>query len=104
VLDYIAENLESDLRLSQLSTIAGMSPHYFAELFKQSTGLAPHRYVILQKIERAKEHLCNPKIAIIEAGLEVGFHNPSHFARVFRKVVGVTPSHFRADCMRKRKK
>jgi AraC family transcriptional regulator len=104
VLDYIVDNLEADLSLSQLSAIAGMSPHYFSELFKQSTGLSPHRYVLRQKIERAKEHLCNPRLTLIEAGFEVGFENPSHFARVFRKVVGVSPSHFRADCMRKSKK
>ena len=104
VLDYIADNLEADLSLSQLSTIAGMSPHYFSELFKQSTGLSPHRYVLRQKIERAKEHLCNPRLTLIEAGFEVGFENPSHFARVFRKMVGVSPSHFRADCMRKSRK
>jgi AraC family transcriptional regulator len=104
VLDYIADNLEADLSLSQLSTIAGMSPHYFSELFKQSTGLSPHRYVLRQKIERAKEHLCNPKLTLIEAGFEVGFQNPSHFARVFRKMAGVSPSHFRASCMRKSKK
>jgi AraC family transcriptional regulator len=104
VLDYIAENLEADLSLSQLSKIAGMSPHYFSELFKQSTGLSPHRYVLQHKIERAKEHLCNPRLSLIEAGFEVGFQNPSHFARVFRKMVGVSPSHFRAGCMRKSKK
>jgi AraC family transcriptional regulator len=101
VLDYIAENMRSDLRLSQLSTIAGMSPHYFSELFKQSTGFAPHQYLVRQKIEHAKRHLCNPKLNILDAGLEAGFQNPSHFARVFRRVVGVSPSSFRANCLPK---
>jgi AraC family transcriptional regulator len=101
VLDYIAENMRSDLRLSQLSTIAGMSPHYFSELFKQSTGFAPHQYLVRQKIEHAKRHLCNPKLNILDAGLESGFQNPSHFARVFRRVVGVSPSSFRANCLPK---
>jgi AraC family transcriptional regulator len=99
VLDYIAENMGSDLSLSQLSAIAGMSPHYFSELFKQSTGFAPHQYLVLQKIEHAKRHLCNPKLNILDAGLEAGFQNPSHFARVFRRVVGVSPSSFRANCL-----
>jgi AraC family transcriptional regulator len=99
VLDYIAENMNSGLTLSQLSAIAGMSPHYFSELFKQSTGFAPYRYILLQRIEYAKQHLCNPKLNIIDAGLEAGFQNSSHFARVFRRVVGVSPSSFRADCL-----
>jgi Bacterial regulatory helix-turn-helix proteins, AraC family len=44
VLDYIANNLEENIGLSQLATIADMSQHYFSELFKQSTGYTPHSY------------------------------------------------------------
>jgi AraC-like DNA-binding protein len=43
VLDYIANNLEENISLSQLAAAAGMSPHYFSELFKQSTGRSPHK-------------------------------------------------------------
>jgi len=100
VLDYIAASLDEDISLSQLAAIAGMSPHYFSELFKQSTGRAPHNYVLFQKIERAKQQLRDPKRSIIDAGLDSGFQNPSHFARVFRRVVGTTPSSFRANTCR----
>ena len=72
-----------------------MSAHYFAELFKRSTGSAPHQFVLRRRIERAKEALRNPKRSIIDAGFGAGFKNPSHFARVFRKLVGVSPSKFR---------
>jgi AraC family transcriptional regulator len=97
VLDYIGDNLAENLSLSHLSQVAGMSPHYFSELFTQSTGRAPHSYVLWRRIERAKLHLLDPKLSIIEAGLDVGFQNPSHFARMFRKLVGTTPSKFRAE-------
>lgn len=97
VLDYIADNLAEDLSLSQLATVAGMSPHYFSELFKQSMGRAPHSYVLLQRIKRAKQQLRDPERSVIQAGLEAGFQSPSHFARVFRKLVGASPSRFRAD-------
>jgi AraC family transcriptional regulator len=97
VLDYIAANLEANISLSILATIADMSPHYFSELFKQSTGRSPHNYILLQRIERAKQHLRDPKRSIIDVGLEAGFQNPSHFARVFRKIEGTTPSMFRLD-------
>lgn len=99
VLDYIAANLDENISLAQLATIAGMSPHYFSELFKLSTGRAPHNYVLMQRIERAKQQLRNPKRSIIDAGLEAGFQNPSHFARMFRKVEGTTPSTYRAEHM-----
>jgi AraC family transcriptional regulator len=97
VLDHIGDNLRDDLSLSQLAAIAGMSPHYFAEMFRQSTGSAPHRYVLLRRIERAKERLRDPKCNVIEAALDAGFQNPSHFARVFRKFVGINPSGFQAQ-------
>jgi len=97
VLDYIGGNLAEDLSLAQLAAIAGMSPHYFAELFKRSTGHAPHRYVLLERIERAKQGLRDNGRGIIEVGLEVGFQNPSHFARMFRKFVGASPSRFQSE-------
>jgi AraC family transcriptional regulator len=97
VLDHIGDNVAADLSLSQLAAIAGMSPHYFVEMFRQSTGRAPHQYVLLQRIERAKQSLCDPGRSVIEAGLDAGFQNPSHFARVFRKLVGTSPSRFQAE-------
>ena len=97
VLDFIGEKLEEDISLSQLAAIAGMSPHYFSQLFKQSTGRAPHQYVLLKRIEHAKAQLCNPKSSVTDAALGAGFQSPSHFARVFRQFEGTTPSRFRAD-------
>ena len=97
VLEYIAASLDENIRLSQLAAIAGMSPHYFSELFKQSTGHPPHSYVLLQRIERAKQQLRDPQRSIIDAGLAAGFQNASHFARMFRQMVGTTPSRYRAD-------
>jgi len=96
VLDYIDENLTRDLAVTTLASVAGMSPHYFSELFRESVGCSPHQYVLRRKIERAKECLRNPKRSVLEAGLAAGFENPSHFARAFRRFVGATPRQFRA--------
>lgn len=97
VLDHIGDNLAKDLSLAQLAALAGMSPHYFAELFSKSTGYPPHRFVLLQRIELAKQSLRNPRRSIIEIGLDAGFQNPSHFARMFRKFVGTSPSRFQSE-------
>jgi len=97
VLDYIGENLTDEIGLAELAALAGMSPHYFCELFKESMGCSPHRFVLLQRIDRAKELLRSQRLAVREAGISVGFQNPSHFARMFHRFVGVTPSKFRSD-------
>jgi AraC family transcriptional regulator len=97
VLDYIGENLVDDLSLSQLAAVAGMSPHYFTELFKRSTGYSPHAFVLLQRIDHAKQGLRVADRSISEVGLDSGFQNASHFARMFRKVVGASPSRFKSE-------
>jgi len=98
VLDFIGDNPAEELSLQQLADIAGMSPHYFAQLFKQSTRSPPHQYVLSQRIERAKEKLsASRRINVTEVGLEVGPQNPSHFARVFQKFVGISPLRFQSE-------
>ena len=96
VLEYIRANVGEDLKLSALAQIANMSPHYFSELFKQSTGLSPHRYVLRAKIECAKEYLRDLRINVFEASVLTGFADQSYFTKVFRRGVGVTPTEFRA--------
>jgi AraC family transcriptional regulator len=103
VLDYIGDNLAEDLSLGQLAAVAGMSPHYFTELFKNSTGQPPHQYVLLQRIERAKDNITRMNLSITEAGIGAGFPNPSHFARMFRKFVGTSPSRFRSEVHSRRR-
>ena len=97
VLEHIEAHLVDDLSLAELAAVAGMSAHHFSEMFRHSTGRAPHRYVLLQRIECAKRRLRDPQGSVIEAGLDAGFNNPSHFARMFRKFVGMSPSRFRSE-------
>jgi len=96
VVEYIRANLSQEIRLHELAQVAGMSTHYFCELFKQSTGLSPHRYVLKQRIDEAKASLIDPKVNVATAGAMAGFINQSHFTKVFKKLVGVTPTEFRA--------
>jgi AraC family transcriptional regulator len=95
VIDYINGHLDRDLGLAELAKIVQMSPHYFTRLFKQSTGLTPHQYVIHRRVERAKELLLNGELTIAEVAYSVGFANQSHLNRHLKRLLGVTPRYIR---------
>ena len=96
VIEFVEENLDKDITLAALAEIAGMGPHYFAELFKQSLGISPHQYVLRRRIERGRKLLHNPSVSVLEAAVRSGFSDQSHFTKLFRRIVGVTPSKYRA--------
>jgi len=95
VLDYIHANLDRDLHLSELADAAGLSAFHFAKLFKRSTGISPHQYILQRRLDRAKELLCNPQMSLSEVSQHAGFADQSHLTNVFRRFVGVTPAKFR---------
>ena len=95
VTDYINDNLREDLTLSRMSATLTMSPYHFAHAFRQTTGLAPHRYVLLRRVERAKRLLRETDLAITEIAHQVGYSNPSNFSVVFHRLTGHTPRGFR---------
>ena len=88
---YINDNLEQNISLTEIATAVQMSPHYFATLFKQSMGVPPHQYLTQCRIERAKQLLQKQTLSVLQVSYLVGFQSQSHFAKVFRKHVGITP-------------
>ena len=98
VIDHIHERLDAELSLDHLAAVAHMSPYHFARLFKNSTGLPPHQYVIARRVERAKELLRDRgPLPLAEVAAEAGFSSQSHFTRHFKRIVGVTPQRFRTS-------
>jgi AraC-like DNA-binding protein len=91
----IQDNLNRQLTLLDLSAVVHMSPYHFARLFKQSTGVPPHRFLVEQRIARASALLREPQLSIGEVGRLVGFRIPSHFTAAFRRMTGITPSAYR---------
>jgi AraC family transcriptional regulator len=100
VTEYIEQNVDKDLRLAELAALVYMSPYHFARLFKCSTGVPPHRFVVRQRVARASAFLATPELSIAEVSRMVGFRTPSHFTTVFRRVTGVTPGGYRTGCVR----
>lgn len=97
VLEYIDANLGKNITLTELASVVNMSLYYFAVLFRRSTDLSPHRYVLNRRIERAKELLCDPKLSVLDVSIDVGFEHQNNFARAFRRVIGVSPTQYRRD-------
>ena len=96
VIEYVEANLDREIALATLAETAGMSTHYFSELFKQSVHVSPHQYVLRRRIERARRLLGDPRVTVLEAAVRSGFSDQSHFTKIFRRIVGVTPTGYRA--------
>ena len=94
VVEHIRNNLDQPLAVSVLSRLAEMSQSHFSKLFKLSTGLAPHQFVLQERINRSKELLRQNNAKIVEVALGVGFENQAHFTTVFGNLVGMTPRQF----------
>ncbi|WP_088243956.1 helix-turn-helix domain-containing protein [Calothrix rhizosoleniae] len=97
VLDYIQAHLDQDLGLKELANLLQLSPHYFSHLFKQSVGIAPHQYVVQQRVQRAKQLLKQADMTIGEVAYAVGFANQAHLNRHFKRMTGITPGAFRRE-------
>jgi AraC family transcriptional regulator len=94
-LEYINDQLSSDLSLSDIAAELDISQYHFCRLFKQSMGISPHQYIIHQRIEHAQELLKKNSNRIADISIEVGFANQGHFTHHFRKITGMTPKQYR---------
>lgn len=92
---FIQEHQEEDLSLGQVAKAVNMSTFYFCKLFKKVTGLNFTDYVSRLRIEKAKNLLLNPNLRVSEIAYEVGFQSLTHFNRVFKKILGQSPTQFR---------
>lgn len=90
-VDYIQDHLAQEISLNAIADYLGISRYYFCRLFKQSTGLSPHQYVIQQRVERAKQLLQRRGMSIADVAQVCGFAHQSHLTRHFKRLTGVTP-------------
>jgi len=94
-LEYIQAHATQELSLHELADAVHLSPFHFSRIFKQSTGLAPHQYVLQWRIEEAKRLMRHSRLELAEISNRLGFRDQSHFTASFRKVTGATPRRWR---------
>jgi len=92
---FIKSNQAEDLSLGQVAKAVNTSTFYFCKMFKKATGLNFTEYLSRVRIEKAKNLLLNPNLRVSEIAFEVGFQSLTHFNRVFKRIVGQSPTEYR---------
>jgi AraC family transcriptional regulator len=97
IKELVHAKIEDDLSLDEMAQSVGLSTAHFARMFRKSTGETPHRFVLRQRLERAKAMLRAPDARVLDVAVACGFKTQQHFAQVFREVWGVSPTEYRQD-------
>ena len=91
VTAYVEAHLAEPIPVDELAALAHCSSAHFSRLFRDRTGLTPHRYHLEQRLSRARELLLTDDSSIAEIALAVGFSSQSHLSRRFGQRYGTTP-------------
>ena len=95
VLEHIDAHLARRLVVAELAAVARLSPFHFCRVFRRSTGLSPHRFIVERRIERACTLVRDSDQPFAEIATTVGFADQSHFSRTFARVARETPRRYR---------
>ena len=94
-MDYIYEHLDERIRMEDLCKVTGLSQGYLSRLFKNETGVSVSRFVLMKKIETARNMLKHSDYPIMWISNTLAFPSQSYFTRVFTQELGVTPKSYR---------
>lgn len=94
-VSYVATNYPEKLRLATAARLCDLSPFQFSRNFKKEHGFTFRDFVVRVRIEHAAELMKYSATSVTEAAFVVGFNDLSYFARMFRRQLGVSPSHYR---------
>jgi AraC-like DNA-binding protein len=95
--EFIREHQAENLSLGQVAKAVNTSTFYFCKMFKKVTGVNFTDYVSRVRIEKAKDLLLNPNLRVSEIAYEVGFQSLTHFNRVFKRILGQSPTEYRGQ-------
>ena len=97
--EYLDARIGEAVTLAELGEAVGLSDGHVSALFRTGLGMPPHRWLMRRRVQRACEMLAQPRPSITEIAQTCGFASSQHFATVFKKARGVTPSQFRQGAL-----
>lgn len=95
VIEYMQNNLNSNLRLKDFAREAGMSASHFSERFRRQTGQSPIAYFIHLRMRLACRMLDLSGKPVKTVASEIGYRDPYYFSRIFKKSMGISPENYR---------
>jgi AraC-like DNA-binding protein/ligand-binding sensor protein len=97
--EFINEHQTENLRLGHVAKAVNTSTFYFCKMFKKVTGINFTDYLSRVRIEKSKNLLLNPNLRVSEIAFEVGFQSLTHFNRVFKRILGQSPTEYRTHLL-----
>ena len=101
VKEYITNNINKNISLSDISNELGLTPGYINHIFKDTVGVPIKQYVNKKKAKKISELIKNHNISFKSACYNVGIEDCSYGYRLFKKHLGVTPNEFLSVSIRK---
>lgn len=95
ICDHLDAHIEEAIRISDLAGLVGLSPGHLHRAFRATTGRTPLAFINERRVQRAMQLLAKDSAPVAEVAYRVGFQNPSHFTRIFRRITGMNPSAYR---------
>lgn len=99
IVERMEKHPEKDFHVDKIAAESALSSVAFIEAFKRATGLTPHAYLLDVRVKRARADLANPGVSVAAIARRYRFPSPQHFATVFKRITGISPS----MCRRKAK-
>jgi AraC family transcriptional regulator len=97
IKEFVDAKMDDDLTLCEMAQSVELSIAHFSRMFRKSTGETPHQFLVRHRVERAKEMLRSADARVIDVAVACGFKTQQHFAQIFRRVCGASPTEYRQE-------
>ena len=93
--EVLSANLDGRIPLKEVALECGLSSSYFSRAFRRSMGSSPHKWLLMLRVETAKQKLRDSRLSLRDVALACGFADQSHLTQVFTRIVGASPGAWR---------